>query len=230
MSDGRDQGRDSCGATADEEFGDFGKRGGDSTAKDERFDSGIASLPEEFPREPTMSDALRERGLDGDTILHLAIIMKVPDAVPLALIQLADDIGILNLQNDLLQTPLHLAVVTERPVVVQKLVESGSAPWIQDMQGNTPLHLACDLTTRACLHAIMHSVPPTALATALRVQNYPKGLTCLHVAIMKQDLSMVEDLLQLGGDIDAWVCFEPLPPFKASQNVAIAFIHIQRPL
>ena len=47
---------------------------------------------------------------------------------------------------------------------------------------------------------------------------------------MKQDLSMVEDLLQLGVDIDAWVCFEPFPPLKASQNVAIAFIHIGRPL
>lgn len=40
------------------------------------------------------------------------------------------------------QTPLHLAVLTEQPLVVKKLLMLGAKVDIGDRHGNTPLHLA----------------------------------------------------------------------------------------
>ncbi|MGH0153018.1 UNVERIFIED_CONTAM: hypothetical protein FKN15_046536 [Acipenser sinensis] len=47
------------------------------------------------------------------------------------------------MQNDLYQTPLHLATYLNQPVVVQALVEKKACLELQDQDGNTPLHVAC---------------------------------------------------------------------------------------
>ena len=49
----------------------------------------------------------------------------------------------LNIYNNLQQTPLHLAVLTNLPRLVTLLVSRGAVVDARDRHGNTPLHIAC---------------------------------------------------------------------------------------
>lgn len=49
----------------------------------------------------------------------------------------------LDIQNDIGQTPLHLSVLTGQPKIVRRLMVAGAKTGIRDVEGNTPLHLAC---------------------------------------------------------------------------------------
>lgn len=44
----------------------------------------------------------------------------------------------------LLQTPLHLAIITEQAEIAEKLLQAGCDPEIRDYRGNTALHIACE--------------------------------------------------------------------------------------
>ena len=49
----------------------------------------------------------------------------------------------LNTFNNLQQTPLHLAVLTNLPRLVTLLISRGAVVDARDRHGNTPLHIAC---------------------------------------------------------------------------------------
>lgn len=61
------------------------------------------------------------------------------------IIGLAQDLDWLNQTNTLLQTPLHIAVITRQTCVVRRLMSAGAAVDVRDKIGNTPLHNACRL-------------------------------------------------------------------------------------
>lgn len=76
--------------------------------------------------------------------MHIAIIHEIERIIP-TLIQLAAAPWWLDIQNDDNQTPLHLAVLTKQPAVVRRLLICGANASVCDANGNTPLHLACQM-------------------------------------------------------------------------------------
>ncbi|KAM3860918.1 NF-kappa-B inhibitor alpha-like [Diretmus argenteus] len=182
--------------------------------QDDRFDSGLDSLKEDelandFEElsmntcEPAPKDYAPWRTAmtdDGDTFLHLAIIHEaIEDANQM--IKLSHNHPFLNVQNHQRQTALHLAVITEQPQLVERLLKAGCDPRLADDSGNTALHIACKRGSLACFSVITQNCP-RHLASILTFPNY-SGHNCLHLASINGYLSLVESLIQLGADINA---------------------------
>ncbi|XP_067877818.1 NF-kappa-B inhibitor epsilon [Heterodontus francisci] len=148
---------------------------------------------------------------EGDTFLHLCIIHEA-DALALALIGQSNP-EYLNWQNDLFQTPLHLAMYTRQTNIVRQLVLKGADTELQDHNGNTPLHLACQYSLQECVQALTKPVTTKECAlfgrdasNALGPQNLERhnwqGLTCLHLAVIYRNDAMVEYVLSSGAKIN----------------------------
>ncbi|XP_067831846.1 NF-kappa-B inhibitor epsilon [Heptranchias perlo] len=148
---------------------------------------------------------------EGDTFLHLCIIHEAED-LALAFIG-RSKAEYLNWQNDLFQTPLHLATYTRQTNIVRQLVLKGVDTELQDRNGNTPLHLACQYSLEECMQALTKPITAKELAlfgrdasNALGPQNFERhnwqGLTCLHVAVLYRNDEMVEHLLSSGARIN----------------------------
>ncbi|GAB0187238.1 NF-kappa-B inhibitor epsilon [Grus americana] len=195
-------------------------------AAEERLDSsyGSGALPEALPglpaaccaEEPPPSpleglsrqqlEALTYVSEDGDTLVHLAIIHCVPAVALCCIAQLPREV--LEIQNDLFQTPLHLAVYLEQPNVIQALIHKGVNPGLQDRNGNTPLHLACEQQRLWCAKQLLQgSAPPEGTTQPhghhqdLQLQNW-QGLACLHISTLKGNIPMMSLLLESGANID----------------------------
>uniref|UniRef100_A0A8C5P1L4 B cell leukemia/lymphoma 3 n=1 Tax=Jaculus jaculus TaxID=51337 RepID=A0A8C5P1L4_JACJA len=97
-------------------------------------------------------------------------------------------------------TPLHLAVITTLPSMVQLLVTAGASPMALDRHGQTAAHLACEHRSPACLRALLDSAAPGTVD--LEARNY-EGLTALHVAVNTECQEAVLLLLDRGADVDA---------------------------
>ncbi|XP_012888053.1 PREDICTED: B-cell lymphoma 3 protein [Dipodomys ordii] len=137
---------------------------------------------------------------DGDTPLHIAVAQENLPAVH-RLIRLFQHGGReLDVYNHLRQTPLHLAVITTLPTVVQLLVTAGASPMALDRHGQTAAHLACEHRSPTCLRALLDSAAPGTVD--LEARNYD-GLTALHVAVNTGCPETVLLLLEHGADIDA---------------------------
>ncbi|XP_064412649.1 NF-kappa-B inhibitor epsilon [Latimeria chalumnae] len=147
---------------------------------------------------------------DGDTFLHLSIIHEAQDLSLLFISLLPKEI--LEIQNNLLQTPLHLAVYLNQPVVVRALVLKGASLELQDRNGNTPLHLACKAELNNCVGELLRDLseeeleatgcnPGSRIHLDLELQNW-QGLTCLHIATLCKSCPLIELLLQKGANIN----------------------------
>ncbi|XP_067390103.1 NF-kappa-B inhibitor alpha [Emydura macquarii macquarii] len=139
---------------------------------------------------------------EGDTFLHLAIIHE-EKALSLEVIrQATGDPAVLNFQNNLNQTPLHLAVITEQPEIAETLLKAGCDPEIRDFRGNTPLHIACEQGSLRGVSVLTQYCQQHHLYSVLQSANY-NGHTCLHLASIQGYLAIVERLLSLGADVNA---------------------------
>ncbi|XP_077198434.1 NF-kappa-B inhibitor epsilon [Paroedura picta] len=140
---------------------------------------------------------------DGDTLLHLAIIHCMPSIALCCVAQLPMEV--LEIQNDLFQTPLHLSVYLEQSNVVEELVLRGVNTALQDRNGNTPLHLACEQQSLECAQLLLpiFGKPLESRRTLqnLQLQNW-QGLTCLHISTLKGNLQLMALLVKNGADIN----------------------------
>ncbi|XP_026147122.1 NF-kappa-B inhibitor alpha-like [Carassius auratus] len=185
---------------------------------EERVDSGVDSLKEDEYRKiveemeilrfedpvanpkGTCESWTQEVTEDGDTYLHLAIIHEAEDYAIQMIKQCHHD-PFLNRQNNQRQTALHLAVITEQPHMVDRLLKAGCDPRLVDQSGNTALHIACKRGSLACF-SVLTQIQTQHLHSIFSSPNY-SGHTCLHIAAVNNYLSMVESLVQLGADVNA---------------------------
>uniref|UniRef100_A0A8C5MYH9 NF-kappa-B inhibitor epsilon n=1 Tax=Leptobrachium leishanense TaxID=445787 RepID=A0A8C5MYH9_9ANUR len=151
----------------------------------------------ETPRlDPQQLENLTYVSEDGDTLLHLAVIHSMAD-IALYFISLVSA-EILDIQNDLYQTALHLAVYLNQVRVVEALVGKGANLELQDRKGDTALHVACKNQHLECARIILRG---PGGPQNLHLQNW-KGLACLHVATLKRDHALISLLLESGADLN----------------------------
>ncbi|XP_015720507.1 NF-kappa-B inhibitor alpha [Coturnix japonica] len=194
------------------------ERQGGPMPPDDRHDSGLDSMKEEEyrqlvreledirlqPREPPARPHAWAQQLteDGDTFLHLAIIHEEKSLSLEVIRQAGGDGAFLNFQNNLSQTPLHLAVITDQPEIAEHLLKAGCDLDVRDFRGNTPLHIACQQGSLRCVSVLTQHCQPHHLLAVLQATNY-NGHTCLHLASIQGYLAVVEYLLSLGADVNA---------------------------
>uniref|UniRef100_A0A8C7F6C7 Nuclear factor kappa B subunit 1 n=1 Tax=Oncorhynchus kisutch TaxID=8019 RepID=A0A8C7F6C7_ONCKI len=107
---------------------------------------------------------------NGDTGLHLGVIHSQTDAVR-SLAQVLSALPgeeVLNMRNNLYQTPLHIAVITQQKAAAEALLLAGADVTLCDRHGNTALHLAAQQKEGGCLllevyfvEALLTSIPTT---------------------------------------------------------------------
>ncbi|KAM9338991.1 NF-kappa-B inhibitor epsilon [Symphorus nematophorus] len=136
---------------------------------------------------------------DGDTILHLAIIHE-DEFIAQQLIEIFPK-EVLDIQNNLYQSPLHLATYLNLTEVVKGLVEKGANLELQDQDGNTALHVACQHGQTDCATEMTREVSPSKLAPVLEIQNW-RGLACLHLAALNRQHQILTLLMKKGADLN----------------------------
>ncbi|CAB1445096.1 unnamed protein product [Pleuronectes platessa] len=136
---------------------------------------------------------------EGDTFLHLAIIHE-DEFITQHLIELFPK-EVLDIQNNLYQSPLHLATYLNLIDVVKKLVEKGASLELQDQDGNTALHVACQHGQTECANEMTRDVSPSKLAPVLETQNW-RGLACLHLAALNRQHPIMKLLIKKGADLN----------------------------
>ncbi|XP_032876238.1 nuclear factor NF-kappa-B p105 subunit isoform X1 [Amblyraja radiata] len=139
---------------------------------------------------------------NGDGALHLAIIHLRPLVVQhlLAVIVSLPGHDIINMRNDLYQTPLHLGVITGQCEVVEQLLGAGADPALLDSQGNTVLHLAAERGDVRMLQVLLEGSNPAAM-DLLPLHNNA-GLAPIHLAVMANSLASLRQLLTTGADVN----------------------------
>ena len=115
--------------------------------------------------------------------LHTAIIQMLQDYA-MNIISWTPCPSLLNITNNFLQTPLHLAAITRQPDLVRKLVTTGALVDARDHRGNTPLHIACregyaDIALKLLfpiqqqeIQGNMAPLPPQTIPQNLEARNY----------------------------------------------------------
>ncbi|XP_038611973.1 NF-kappa-B inhibitor alpha [Tachyglossus aculeatus] len=139
---------------------------------------------------------------DGDSFLHLAVIHEEKALALEVIHRVQGDLAFLDLQNNLQQTPLHLAVITGQPEIAETLLKAGCDPELRDFRGNTALHLACEQGCLAAVGVLTQYCQTQHLHSVLQASNY-NGHTCLHLASIHGYLAIVERLVSLGADVNA---------------------------
>lgn len=156
-----------------------------------------SGAPETGSQDSEHLDSLTYLSEEGDTLLHLSVIHSIP-ALSLYFISLAPK-DVLDIQNDLYQSPLHLAVYLGQEEVVEALVTKDVNLELQDRKGDTALHLACEKEQLRCARILLRG--PRGPQN-LQLQNW-KGLSCLHIATLKRNPALVSLLLESGADINS---------------------------
>ncbi|XP_053289480.1 B-cell lymphoma 3 protein homolog [Pleuronectes platessa] len=136
---------------------------------------------------------------DGDTALHIAVVQGELAIVCTLIHLLLWARRGLDIYNNLRQTPLHLAVITQQAEIVDVLLKAGADPTALDRNGQTALHLCCEYHQRECLSVVLSR---TSSPVCLEIRNY-EGLSPLHLAVLRGHKDLARMLLDAGSDINA---------------------------
>uniref|UniRef100_A0A8C1WM61 Nuclear factor of kappa light polypeptide gene enhancer in B-cells 1 n=1 Tax=Cyprinus carpio TaxID=7962 RepID=A0A8C1WM61_CYPCA len=138
-----------------------------------------------------LAPQLRKPNLMG---LHLGVIHSQTDAVRnlAQVISALPGEDVLNMRNDLYQTPLHLAVLTQQKEAVEALLEAEVDVTLTDRHGNTALHLAAQQKEDSVLRLLLKHKSVAQLTS----------LCPLHLAVQANSLSCVRALLDAGADVE----------------------------
>ncbi|NXM64740.1 NFKB1 factor, partial [Illadopsis cleaveri] len=138
---------------------------------------------------------------NGDNVLHLAIIHLHTELVK-NLLEVIPDLnynGIINMRNDLYQTPLHLAVITKQAKVVEDLLKAGADVSLLDRHGNSVLHLAATEGDDKILSLLLRHEKVSPMV------NLPngEGLSAIHMVVMANSMSCLKQLIAARVNINA---------------------------
>ncbi|XP_013360850.1 PREDICTED: nuclear factor NF-kappa-B p105 subunit isoform X2 [Chinchilla lanigera] len=138
---------------------------------------------------------------NGDSVLHLAVIhlhaQLVRDLLQVTSGLISEDI--INMRNDLYQTPLHLAVITKQEDVVEDLLQAGADLNLLDRLGNSVLHLAAKEGQDKILSVLLKH----RKAALLMDQPNREGLNAIHIAVTSNSLPCLLLLVAAGADVNA---------------------------
>lgn len=95
--------------------------------------------------------------------------------------------------------PLHVAVHEGKWKVVRFLLEYGADPCAKDVDGTMPLLLAAQLGHRSLVESLLNALEPDQEVLNERDNT---GNTVLHYAALNGWLEIVEQLIQLGADVN----------------------------
>ncbi|XP_075057154.1 nuclear factor NF-kappa-B p105 subunit isoform X2 [Mixophyes fleayi] len=138
---------------------------------------------------------------NGDNVLHLSVIHLHAELVKIFL-EITSGVvceDIINVRNDLYQTPLHLAVITRQADIVEYILKSGGDPLMLDRNGNSVLHLACkegDATTLS----ILQNHPK--ISEILNLPNN-EGLNAIHISVIENSLPCLRLMISARADVNA---------------------------
>ncbi|XP_039920333.1 nuclear factor NF-kappa-B p105 subunit isoform X1 [Hirundo rustica] len=138
---------------------------------------------------------------NGDNVLHLAIIHLHTELVK-NLLEVMPDLNynsIINMRNDLYQTPLHLAVITKQAKVVEDLLRAGADVSLLDRHGNSVLHLAATEGDDKILGLLLRHEKVSPMV------NLPngEGLSAIHMVVMANSLSCLKQLIAARVNVNA---------------------------
>uniref|UniRef100_A0A8C8CUF9 RHD domain-containing protein n=1 Tax=Oncorhynchus tshawytscha TaxID=74940 RepID=A0A8C8CUF9_ONCTS len=137
---------------------------------------------------------------NGDTGLHLGVIHSQTDVVR-SLAQVLSVLPgeeVLNMRNDLYQTPLHLAVITQQKEAAEALVLAGADVTLSDRHGNTALHLATQQKEGGMVGFLLRHREVVELVDLPNTA----GFCSLHLAVLANSLCSLRDLLVSGGNVE----------------------------
>ncbi|OWK13226.1 NFKBIE, partial [Cervus elaphus hippelaphus] len=150
---------DTDGERADSTYGSSSLTEPLSLSGDPRTEDAVSDspLPAAGALSPQQLEALTYISEDGDTLIHLAVIHEAPAVLLYCLALLPQEV--LDIQNNLYQTALHLAVHLDQPGAVRALVLKGASRVLQDRHGDTALHVACQRQHLACARCLLEGQP-----------------------------------------------------------------------
>uniref|UniRef100_A0A674DBD7 Nuclear factor kappa B subunit 1 n=1 Tax=Salmo trutta TaxID=8032 RepID=A0A674DBD7_SALTR len=132
--------------------------------------------------------------------LHLGVIHSQTDAVR-SLAQVLSALPgeeVLNMRNNLYQTPLHLAVITQQKAAAEAILLAGADVTLSDRHGNTALHLAAQQKEGGMVGFLLRH---REIVELVDLPN-AAGLCSLHLAVLANSLSSLRDLLVSGGSVE----------------------------
>ncbi|NWI90635.1 NFKB1 factor, partial [Pitta sordida] len=138
---------------------------------------------------------------NGDNVLHLAIIHLHTELVK-NLLEVMPDLNykdIINMRNDLYQTPLHLAVITKQAEVVEDLLKAGADVNLLDRRGNSVLHLAATEGDDKILSLLLKH---EKVSQMINLSN-GEGLSAIHMAVMANSMSCLKQLIAAGVNVNS---------------------------
>ncbi|XP_045162441.2 NF-kappa-B inhibitor alpha-like [Mercenaria mercenaria] len=182
------------------------------------LEKGLGSLnleeqvkPEVDDADDNLKDNLLIQDSDGDTALHLAILLE-RQCLTLVIIEVSAEYEMpLDIPNHLYQTPLHLAVLTGQQHNVRALLSAGASPFRRDHELRTPMFVACEKNDIQTLELFCkpatwnmtdHEATSKLLVQNINPLNFPDacGERCLHQAARHSNTEMAQILIENGAD------------------------------